>query len=99
VPVPSQDRLGGLRQEGHPESKLGEEGGGSLISTDGVAPIRIVSVSACVIFHCTIKSRRRFLLAQTDNLGKRAICHASWLSVSHPNLILPTSYIDIGHKP
>jgi len=28
VPVPSQDELGGLRQEGHPAYKSGDEGGG-----------------------------------------------------------------------
>ena len=48
--------------------KMGYDGGGSLIiSLDGVAPSRIVGVSASVIFHCTTKarrrrSRRRFLL-------------------------------------
>ena len=43
--------------------KMGDEEGGSLISPDGVAPSRIVGVSASVIFPCTIKSRRSFLLA------------------------------------
>jgi len=42
MPVRSQDKLGGLRQEGHPAQKWGDEGGGSLISPDGVAPSRIV---------------------------------------------------------
>jgi len=37
-----------------------------MISTDGVAPIHIVGVAASVIFPCTIKSRRRFFLAQAD---------------------------------
>jgi len=41
----------------------GNEGGGLLISRDGVAPSRIVGVSASNISTCTIKSRRRFLLA------------------------------------
>ena len=55
--------------------KMGDEGGGSLISPDGVAPIRIVRVSASVVSPCTIKSRRRFLLipAHTDSPGKRTI--------------------------
>jgi len=47
----------------------------SLISPDGVAPIRIVSAFASVIFPCTIKSRRRFLLAPAHpgGPGKRAV--------------------------
>jgi len=53
--------------------KMGDDGGGSLISLDRVAPNRMVSVSASVIFPCTIKSRRRFLLAlaHPDGCGKR----------------------------
>jgi len=39
-----------------------KDGGGSLIGLDGVAPSRIVGVSASVILPCTIQSRR-FLLA------------------------------------
>ena len=39
----------------------GDDGGGSLISLDGVASSQIVSVSASNIFPCTIKSRRRIL--------------------------------------
>jgi len=42
---------------------MGDDGGGSLISLDGVAPRRVVGVSASVIFPCTIKSKRRYLLA------------------------------------
>ena len=34
-----------------------------LISLDGVASIRMVGESSSVIFPCTIKCRRRFLLA------------------------------------
>jgi len=41
----------------------GNDGRGLLISPDGVAPSRIVGVSAAVVFPCIIKSRRRFLLA------------------------------------
>ena len=37
-----------------------DEGGGSLISPDGVAPSRTVGVPASVIFPCTIKPRRRW---------------------------------------
>jgi len=42
--------------------KMGDDGGGSLFSPDGVAHSRIVGVSAD-ISPCTIKSRRTFLLA------------------------------------
>ena len=38
---------------------MGNEGCGSLISLDGVAPSRIVGVSVSDISPCTIKSRRR----------------------------------------
>jgi len=60
--------------------KMGNEVGGSLISLDGVVPSRIVGMSASDIFPCTIKSRRRFLLAPAhpDSPGKRAI---KWLCV------------------
>ena len=40
--------------------KMGDDGGGSQISLGGVAPIRMVGVFACVVFPCTIKSRRKF---------------------------------------
>jgi len=45
--------------------KMGDDGGGLLISLVSVAPSWIVGVSgaAYVVFLCTIKSRRRFLLA------------------------------------
>jgi len=45
---------------------MGDEGSGLLTSPDGVAPSRIVGVSASDISPCTIKSRRRFLLALAD---------------------------------
>jgi len=38
--------------------KNGDDAGGSLISPDGVAPSRMVSVSASVIFPCTIKIQK-----------------------------------------
>jgi len=52
-----------------------DDGGGSLMSLDGVAPSWVVSVSAYVIFPCTIKSRKRFLLAppHLGSPGKRAV--------------------------
>jgi len=57
----------------------GHDGGGSLISPDGVAPSQMVGVSAFVILPCTIKSRRFLLaLAHLSSSGKRAI---KWLCV------------------
>jgi len=75
VSVPSKDKLGGLWQEGHSLGiKMGDEGGALLISLDGVAPSRIVDVSASNISHCTTKSRR-FLLASAHpgSPGKGAL--------------------------
>jgi len=46
VPIPSQDKLGGLRQEGHLAIKNGEGyRGGGAVSSDGVASIRTVGAS------------------------------------------------------
>ena len=45
---------------------MGDVGGGSLISPDGVASSRIVGVSASVIFPCTTRSGKRSLLAPAD---------------------------------
>ena len=45
--LPRQDKVGGLRQESI-RRKMGGEGGGSLVSPDGVAPGRMASV----IFPC-----------------------------------------------
>jgi len=60
--------------------KNGGCGSGSLTSPDGVAPSRIVGVSASVIIPCTIKSKISFLLAPA-HLGsprkrdiKKAVC-------------------------
>ena len=37
---------------------MGDGGGGPLISSDGAAPSQMVSVSASVIFPCTIKFQK-----------------------------------------
>jgi len=54
--------------------KMRDDGDASLISPVGVAPCRMVGVSASVIFPCTMKSRR-FLLAPAHpgSPGKRAV--------------------------
>jgi len=74
VPLPSQDWEGcGARASG---IKMGDDGGGSLISLDKVAASQIVCVSASVIFPCTIKPRRRMFLlvpAHPGSPGQRAI--------------------------
>jgi len=49
------------------QTDIGDDGGELLISPDGVAPSRLVGVSASVIFLNTIKTRRRFLLAQAHS--------------------------------
>jgi len=73
VPVPSQDKLGGLRQEGH-RHKNGEVGGGSLISPDGVAPSQIVGVSAADISPCIISQEEDFFrYRHPGSPGKSAI--------------------------
>jgi len=55
--------------------KMGDDGGGSLISPDGVASSQTVFVSASIMFPCTIKSRRFLLLAPAHPCSprKRAI--------------------------
>ena len=63
VPVPSQDKLQGL----------GDDGAGSWIGPDRVVPSQIVGVSASVIFPCIIKSRRFLGPAHPCSPGKRAI--------------------------
>jgi len=73
VPDPSQDKLrvAAGRASG---IKKGDEGGGSLISSDGVVPSLIVGVSASDISPCTVKSRSFFLaLAHLGSHGKRAV--------------------------
>jgi len=54
---------------------MGDEGGGSLISPDGVAPSPFGTVSASDISPSTMKSRTRFLLAPAHpgSPGERAI--------------------------
>jgi len=53
---------------------MGDDGGGSLVGLDGVAPICIVDVSASVIFPCTIQSRFLLLaLAYLGSQGRRAV--------------------------
>jgi len=58
VPVPSQDKLGGLLQEGHLAIKIGVYEGGGAVSSDGVVSTWTVGASASIIFPCSTKSRR-----------------------------------------
>jgi len=65
VPVPGPGLSGRVATGRVSGVKMGDDGGGLLISSDGVTPIRMVSVSASVIFPYTTKSRRNFLLVPT----------------------------------
>jgi len=78
----SQARINweGCGRKGIRLKKWGDEDGGSLISPDGVAPSQIVGVSAPDISPCTIKSRRRFLLAPAY-LGCPGERSVKWLCV------------------
>jgi len=60
-------RRWGLRQEGHPASKWGrDDGGGSLISTDAVAPIWVVCVGYLPLHH---KVHKKFIYSGTSSPG------------------------------
>jgi len=75
-------------------SEMGDEGDGSLFSPDGVAPSHIVGVSAFDVFPCTIKSRRRFLLAPAHpgSPGKKTVngCVCSCVCVIIPQKRIKT---------
>jgi len=61
--MPSQDTVG-CGRNGIQCKNGGDDGGGLLISLDGVAPSRMIGVSASIIFLCTIKVQKFiFLLA------------------------------------
>jgi len=54
------DKAGRLRQKGHPAEKWGEDdGGGPLLSPDGVSPSQMIGVSTPVMFPCTIKVQKK----------------------------------------
>jgi len=69
--------------------KMGDDGGGLLISPDGVAPSRMVGASAFDIFPCTIKSRR-FLLASAHpgSPGEKAVKQLFMCVSNDPSLFL-----------
>ena len=69
MPVPSQDKVEGLQQEGHPAYKWGNDGGGSLISQDRVVPSWMVGVSASVIFRYAIEVQK-MISSGTSSPGK-----------------------------
>ena len=56
---PKPDKVGGLWQKAHQRKNGGDDGGGSLISLDGVTPSQMVGVSASVTFPCTIKVQKK----------------------------------------
>jgi len=75
------------QQEGHPAcEKYGGWWRWALISPDGVAPSRMVGLSASVIFPCSIKSRNSLLaMAHLGGPGKRAVyrlwCGGQWFEI------------------
>ena len=75
MPVPSQDKLGGLHdKKGHSAWKWRDDGDGGTDSPDGVASRWIVSASASVIFPCTMKSRRWRAVMEEVDKGCREFC-------------------------
>jgi len=58
---PKPGLIGSVATERASGIKMGYDGGGSLTSSEGVAPSQTIGVSASVIFPCTTKSRRRWL--------------------------------------
>ena len=69
MPVPKQDKLGGLRQEGHPAIKMGVYGGVGAVSSVGVASTRTVGASASIIFPCSTKIQKIFMMACNNIFG------------------------------
>ena len=89
------------RQEGHlAHKKYGGWWRWALVSPDGVAPSRMVSVSASVNLPCTVKSRSSLLApAHPDGPGKRAI---KWLwcgVVLMPGLCVSATYARVMCSP
>jgi len=52
-----------------PLSSLGGYGGGGAVSLDGMAPIRTVSSSASIIFPCSTKIQKIFMMACSNIFG------------------------------
>ena len=69
VPDLSQDKLGGLRQEGHPAKKWGDDGGGGIDGPDRVASSQIVGALACIIFPMPHKIQNYDRLPQQNVSG------------------------------
>ena len=76
MPVPSQDKVGGKRQEVHPAYKRRDDGGGLVISPDGVVHSHMASVSAYVIFPCTIKVEK--ISFETGSPGHKLVVPEKW---------------------
>jgi len=70
VPLPSQDKLGGLQQKGHSMQKSWDDGGGGTDShLDGMASGWII-----VIFPCTIKTTRWQAVMEEVDKGCSEFC-------------------------
>jgi len=77
-----QDKVGRVAAGRASGIKMGDDGCGLLISSDGVALSRVVGVSASVIFPCSIKSPEEdYILlapAHPGSLEKRAVKRLLW---------------------
>jgi len=83
IPVPAQARINweGCSRKGIWRKNGGIDGGGLLISPDGVLPTQIVGVSASCYppYHHKVQKKLFFLApAHPDGPGKRAV---KWLCV------------------
>jgi len=71
--VPARIKWEGCGRKSIWHKNGGDDGGWSLISTDGVAPSFIVGVSASDIFYCTIVKKISSGTGLPHSPGKRAI--------------------------
>ena len=72
-----------------PLSSLGGYGGGGAVSSDGMAPIRTVGSSAFIIFPCSTKIQKIFMMAFSNIFGFNPVGAATCLrkqQVEKPSL-------------
>jgi len=78
VPVSSQDKLGGLQQEGYPALKWGDDGGGGIDGPYVVASSRIVGALASIFFPTLHK------IQNDDRLPEHISGVSVWMSLLVP---------------
>jgi len=82
----------GCSRKGIRCKNVGDDGNGSLISPDGVTPIRMVSVSASVIFRCTLKVQKKISSGTASPRWSRkkgrkmVMCVRACVSIYHANV-------------